>query len=122
MIHNLPHESYDCNLPYDLRAALEYNDTNPVTHDNVAEILAFHEGKKDSPDYWHWLLLLTDNKIAYLTGGCDYTGWDCQSWLAPVKFVVKDLSWTSGTIPDTHTQIGINLLLTQPDDLPLDEA
>lgn len=43
-------------------------------------MLAFINGENDGAN-WHWLVRTEDGKYAYLTGGCDYTGWDCQSSL-----------------------------------------
>jgi len=34
-------------------------------------------GANDESD-WYWILTV-DGKTYYATGGCDYTGWDCQS-------------------------------------------
>lgn len=59
-----------------LSEALEYNSVNLPSP--IAEILATIEGQNDGAD-WHWLVRLDDGQHAYITGGCDYTGWDCQS-------------------------------------------
>lgn len=64
------------NLDYDLCAALENNSVNLPSP--VAVIMATIEGENDFAD-WHWIVLLEDGQHAYITGGCDYTGWDCQS-------------------------------------------
>ena len=40
----------------------------------VAEVCGEHDG-----DDWWWLMKTKDGKYALLTGGCDYTGWDCRS-------------------------------------------
>ena len=62
---------------YDLRAAIiENNIQVPEDFTVAGEVLSEHH---DEGTY-HWLLL--DNKTGkylYLTGGHDYTGWDCQS-------------------------------------------
>lgn len=44
----------------------------------IVDILATIEGENDGAN-WHWLVLLESGVVAYITGGCDYTGWDCQS-------------------------------------------
>jgi hypothetical protein len=57
----------------DLAAAIEYNGVtlpSPIT-----EILATIEGCNDEAD-WHWIVRLEGGDYAYITGGCDYTGWD----------------------------------------------
>lgn len=62
----------------DLYECLHYN---PQTFDidNIKQVLAVHEGKNDGDD-WRWVVALKNGKFAFLQGGCDYTGWDCQSW------------------------------------------
>lgn len=40
----------------------------------VAEVC----GQNDDDD-WYWILQLKDGSFAWAVGGCDYTGWDCQS-------------------------------------------
>lgn len=62
----------DINLAY----ALEFNDV--VLPSNVLEIVATIVGERDGAN-WHWLVVLEDGQCAYITGGCDYTGWDCRS-------------------------------------------
>ncbi len=63
---------------YDLCVCLEYN-PQPFNLIDVERVLAVIEGENDEKD-WHWVVKLRDNRYVYLRGGCDYTGWDCQSW------------------------------------------
>lgn len=82
-------------MDYDLVACLEYNPQRFGPQD-IQQVLAVIEGENDGAN-WHWVLQLkpesaVDGKwFAYLTGGCDYTGWDCQSsassdfWLDPIS-------------------------------------
>ena len=65
-------------IDYDLEACLQYNPQPSFTIEDVKKVLAIIEGENDGPD-WHWILLLNDDRFIYLRGGCDYTGWDCQS-------------------------------------------
>ena len=37
--------------------------------------LAVVEGEHDGASY-HWIVRLTGDRHVYMTGGCDYTGWD----------------------------------------------
>ena len=63
-------------VPSDLSAAMEYNDVTlsaPIT-----DVLATIDGQNDEAP-WHWLVILESGVFAYITGSCDYTGWDCQS-------------------------------------------
>jgi len=59
---------------YDLRSACEYN--NIDSSDLVDELLEI-TGENDEAS-WHWIVTTTSG-FAYISGGCDYTGWDCQS-------------------------------------------
>lgn len=62
----------------DLYYALEYNDRPKEIKDTfITEIVAEVAGANDELD-WHWIVKLSNGKYAYLQGGCDYTGWDCQ--------------------------------------------
>lgn len=66
-------------LDYDLASCLEYNPQPGITHENITEVLAVWEGENDVED-WRWVVALDTGKFAFIQGGCDYTGWDCQSW------------------------------------------
>lgn len=46
--------------------------------DSVAEVLAADAGMNDEQS-WVAILRLVDGRFAYLTAGCDNTGWDCRS-------------------------------------------
>ena len=65
-------------IDYDLYSCLKYH-PQPFTLDEIKKVLAVHEGENDGDD-WRWVLSLKDGRFAFLQGGCDYTGWDCQSW------------------------------------------
>lgn len=62
---------------YDLEACLQYNNVGFKDTD-VAERLLTIKGENDVHE-WHWIVRLHDGRWAYVVGGCDYTGWDCQS-------------------------------------------
>jgi hypothetical protein len=73
-------ESKEADLPeairgYDWDEAFKYADFD---REDVAEVLATEDGENDS-DNWVGVFLLKDGRYAYLTAGCDYTGWDCQA-------------------------------------------
>lgn len=59
---------------YDLKAACEENGIDGS--DLVDEILEI-TGENDEVS-WHWIVKTTFG-FAYISGWCDYTGWDCQS-------------------------------------------
>lgn len=61
----------------DLYYAFGYNigvDSLKLVDDCILEITGEHDEAS-----WHWILKLKDGQIAYASGWCDYTGWDCQS-------------------------------------------
>lgn len=45
---------------------------------DVAEIIHYREGENDCAN-WLFVLKLIDGRFAYVTAGCDYTGWDCRA-------------------------------------------
>lgn len=72
-------------IDYDLRACLEYNPQEFTIFD-IETVLAVWTGENDGDD-WRWVIKVTkecakkhDGRYVFLMGGCDYTGWDCQSW------------------------------------------
>ncbi len=77
-------------VDYSLSGCLEYN---PQSFDilDIEKVLAVWEGENDGDD-WRWVIKVTPEcakknggRFVFLQGGCDYTGWDCQSW-ASSKF------------------------------------
>lgn len=51
---------------------------------NIKEVVACVCGEHDGRT-WHWLVKHDNDKFYYISGGCDYTGWDCQSYLVFVE-------------------------------------
>ena len=45
---------------------------------DVEEILYIEDGENDGDD-WIGIFRLRDGRFAFLTAGCDFTGWDCVS-------------------------------------------
>lgn len=71
---------------YDWPEAVSYSDdkssraldgaaTDGFGLDDVAEVLASEDGCNDEYD-WLALFRLNDGRFAFLSAGCDYTGWD----------------------------------------------
>ena len=50
---------------------------DPFTIDDVERVIAFDNGENDGAS-WITILFLKDKRFAFLTAGCDYTGWGCQ--------------------------------------------
>lgn len=96
-------------IDYDLSACLEYNPQDGFTVEDIAEVLAVWEGENDGDD-WRWILRLNDNRFVFLRGGCDYTGWDCQSF-AVSRFAATalDLLAVPDIGDDVHTELLIQL-------------
>jgi hypothetical protein len=58
----------------------------PLDEDRtITGFLLVQEGGHEGPD-WIWLLTFEDGSTWFATGGCDYTGWDCQSWFQWEKY------------------------------------
>ncbi len=64
---------------YDLAVCCEYNGWGPILGESIRGLLMIVEGERDEQD-WIWLITTSLDKSYWCQGGCDYTGWDCQSW------------------------------------------
>lgn len=72
-------EAIERRIDYDLSACCEHNDVGGGFRlEDVAYVLAALMGEREGPSY-HWIVAMKDHTYAYITGGCDYTGWDCNS-------------------------------------------
>ena len=85
----------DRSIDYDLFACLTFN-PQPFKLIDIDKVLAVFEGEHDSKE-GHWVIRLDDNRYLYLRGGCNYTGWDCNSWaftlfLIKSKYLIDDFS------------------------------
>lgn len=65
-------------IDVDLESCLEEHPQG-FSIDDIETVLAVYEGQPDGED-WRWIIRLKDGRYVYLRGGCDYTGWGCQSW------------------------------------------
>ncbi len=79
----------DFKADYDWRAAFQeaFNGGYRSFHDDdgdigpiagVLEILACTPGDNDGPN-WLAVVFMADGRYAYVSAGCDYTGWDCRA-------------------------------------------
>jgi hypothetical protein len=71
-------------IDWDLWACLSENPQD-FTVDDIAQTLAVFEGENEEED-WRWILRLNDGQFVALQGGCDYTGWDCQSSASSTRY------------------------------------
>ena len=65
----------------ELVLAFEYN-TCQLSFDDLKaaeSIVCTYKGCNDGTD-WKWTIV-TGGQTWHIVAGCDYTGWDCQSWL-----------------------------------------
>ena len=63
----------------DIGYALERNPQDLVTKEDIDVIVAEVCGENDGAN-WYWVVKRkSDKKYIYVSGGCDYSGWDCQS-------------------------------------------
>src|ERR1039458_5265100 len=69
--------SYAHNIDSDLESAVEYN--GGLDLKQVDSVVAAVYGENDGAN-WYWILKMKDGTFGLGEGGCDYTGWDCQSW------------------------------------------
>lgn len=61
----------------DIRSAFNNNGLNTELG-FIDVIVAEVCGENDGFD-WYWILQMRDGSFAWAKGGCDYTGWSCQS-------------------------------------------
>lgn len=52
--------------------------TGTVLRSNIEELLGSVNGENDGDD-WVCVFRLKDGRYGAASGGCDYTGWDCQA-------------------------------------------
>ena len=70
-------EMWDHPLYKDNEDLLQACECNNIRYSDIEDVLLEITGENDGAD-WHWIVETTFG-CAYIHGGCDYTGWDCQS-------------------------------------------
>jgi hypothetical protein len=68
----------------DLCVGAKYNDYGPLADHQVDDLVCNEFGQRDGPG-WKWTVTFVNGETWIATGGCDYTGWDCQSFLRWVR-------------------------------------
>lgn len=79
--------------PLNFAQACAYNSWGPVLKDGTIQIeglLMLKQGEHDGEE-WIWLVRASGHHFIAV-GGCDYTGWDCQSNLR--WSVMPPLAWS----------------------------
>ena len=69
---------------YDLSYVFEILHNNRKLKD-VVDILACVPGEADG-FAWHWIIKFGIQEYAYITGGCDYSGWGCLGDWGNISF------------------------------------
>lgn len=65
---------------YDFCCAVSYNDIpGEVAGQEITNLVCTQIGENDGAE-WVWRVSFSGSRWQVM-GGCDYTGWDCQSWL-----------------------------------------
>ncbi len=61
------------------RGVLGYTgNLDAVSIDDIAEVIGVSNGENDGAN-WIGAFILNDGRYAFVSAGCDYTGWDCQA-------------------------------------------
>ena len=81
--YNWKHVFADCdepNVDKEVEVAPPGADVSaaPISRSDVAEIIAAVNGENDG-DEWMGVFKLKDGRFLFASGGCDYTGWNCQA-------------------------------------------
>ena len=92
----------------DVRPALPTSEVSlaPFGRRDVAEVIAMQEGENDERD-WLCVGRLSDGRYFFLTAGCDYTGWDCQSGGCAFVSNDKDELLQFGMTRDQRRELGL---------------
>ena len=102
----------------DLKYAIENNGLDgDFEETDIKKIIAEVAGENDEYS-WYWIVSLNSDKFALLEGGCDYTGWDCQSSLSvigdstkePLELIARLTDDVMGYEPRDKDNIRLNLL------------
>jgi len=72
---------YDDSASDDLYDCLQFNRLNTIKLNDLSKFVAEICGENDEYDWW-WILEMRDSKYALISAGCDYTGWDCGTWIS----------------------------------------
>lgn len=63
----------------DLEALFSEGHGGELKISDIHNVLAEVPGGADGSN-WFWIVELCDGRFAYITGGCDYSGWGCRDW------------------------------------------
>ena len=92
----------------DLQSAFNYNPIEDFSIAEISDVKAAVYGENDGCD-WYWLVAVDPNSLAaqagpfaLLSGGCDYTGWDCQSNLGLMKQGSLDECLNASPVEDSY--------------------
>lgn len=69
---------------WDFSYAVSYHLDQELFRSGIVQLHMVEQGYNDGGN-WTWYVRLGDGSELIVTGGCDYTGWDCQSWATAKK-------------------------------------
>lgn len=77
-------------IPTWVRDDVHSGEAEPFSRLDVAEVYGKADGENDGAE---WLVygLLKDGRYFFISAGCDYTGWDCQSGGTAVVASTREL-------------------------------
>jgi hypothetical protein len=89
-------------VAFDLDSMLECNpQALPFKMPTEVDLYACVMGENDEYD-WYWLIR-KDKWFYYVQGGCDYTGWDCQSWGSSSKHKTLKAALEAAPVKEKYT-------------------
>lgn len=95
------------NAPKVSAALGEECDATPFGRADVARVIATSDGENDEAN-WIGLFKLRDGRYAFLSAGCDYTGWDCRSGGSAIVSRSLALLARSAIAAEERARLGIN--------------
>lgn len=79
------------------RSAFNNHPQQPIKFDDIVRIIKDGWSQGDyAEENGSAIAMLKDGRVASLEGGCDTTGWGCQSWFDVKVFVGVDDAWNLG--------------------------
>lgn len=71
---------------HDFCIAVEYNGSPLTEAHEITGLVMLQQGENDR-ESWIWEVTFANGQKWHAEGGCDYTGWDCQSSLDWIQLV-----------------------------------
>lgn len=94
---------------YDWQNAFQnysWNDRENNSLTFVKRVVCADEGCNDGPS-WICVAELDDGRYVIVDAGCDYTGWDCQSWGGIVDYFDSEAEALSNLTPEQAERLEV---------------